>query len=457
MRAIVRLSGPFSLHVADSMFITDSGASSSPRSFSAAPGLFRLPEECLNVPAVRYTMRAPRSYTREDVVEMHVPGSPAVVDMVLDALLKSFPKNLRLARPGEFTRRAFINGRIDLAQAEAVMSVITARNKAELTAANARLAGNASDLAKAAENELFELLATIEAALDFDVQGIETMPEKDFLNRCRSLRERLSAESKKSRGELTGSDRLNVTMCGPPNAGKSSILNRLSGRKSAMVHKKAGTTRDPVSEYVEINGISFAVTDTAGVECPEPGPASDVKRSGGECEDIDALAAKRARDALESAQLVILVFDAGRPLPEGWKNIVAHIDRERTLCVFNKIDLPLEADPTPFSGKVRSTIYVSALKEEGIVRLKDAIERVVIEGGLDASPADRLFNARQREAIRQAVAHMKEAEQAVAEGLSYEFAAVCLREASDALAQVTGDTGNMEILDHIFSRFCIGK
>ena len=450
LRAVVRLSGPQALACAAARFRPD-GRAAWDAPFRATRGFARLLNRALEFPAVLYVMRAPHSYTREDVVELHVPGSPALLDMILDDIVGS-GDGVRLAEPGEFTRRAFLNGRIDLSQAEAVLAVVRARSEAELLAAAARLRGGAGRRAARFQQAVTDLRVLVEAALDFAEHGIGLVAEADFVERCARLCADMTAEASRGRGELASDGAVHAVICGPPNAGKSSLLNRLAGRDVALVHPRAGTTRDPVSAEVEMGGVSFRLTDTAGLldthrAAPSPGGSPDVE------------AVRRAREAVRSAQLAVVVVDGSLPELPDLGAVAGVLPRERTLCVVNKCDLPRELDERALGAEAFAyeTVRTSALTGEGVDALREALGRTVAEGRLDASAADCLFNARQRAALRRAQEEVEMAGSAVREGLGYEFAAVNLREAADALGEITGQVTPQDVLDRIFSRFCIGK
>ena len=266
------------------------------------------------------------------------------------------------------------------------------------------------------------------------------MGEPELVERCRALRSRAAGYLTGGRAQAASDGCVSVVLCGAPNAGKSSLLNRLSGADRALVHGRPGTTRDAVSAEVEVEGVRFRLTDTAGLATGMAG--------------ADADAVEHARRRVRSAQLVVLVLDGSAPAPDGALEAVRAVPRERLLCAVNKCDLPPALDAASLRGAV---VRTCALSGEGVEDLRREMVRAVVEGRLDASASDCLLNARQREAVRRAVREVERAEEAAEGGLGLEFAAFNLREAGDALLKVTGQTADGDVLDRIFSRFCVGK
>jgi tRNA modification GTPase len=337
-----------------------------------------------------------------------------------------------------------MNGRIDLARAEAVLAVIRARTERELLAAGSRLRGSVGRRCARIRAELAELRVQAEAALDFAEQGIALLDPAEFTDRCSRIRRQVEAEASAGREEAASDGTVHVVICGAPNAGKSSLLNRLAGAEHAIVNASAGTTRDPVGAEVQLGGVFFRLTDTAGL----------MQGAGG----ADGRAVGRAREAVAGCQLLLLVLDSSMPVPADALEAARLVPPSRVLCVLNKADLPdVVGDERRIREVAGRTVRTSALTGEGIGDLEEALWRTVAQGALDASAADCLFNARQRAAVRRACAELRQAEQAVREGLGYEFAAVNLRAATDAIGQVTGEMTAQDVLDGVFSRFCIGK
>jgi tRNA modification GTPase len=361
-------------------------------------------------------MPAPRSYTREEVVELHLPGSPPLVRAVLDTLLDA---GARLAEPGEFTRRAFRSGRIDLAQAEAVLAVIRAEADSELAAAAALLDGAFSRKVGEIEDRLTALAADIEASIDFVDQDIDLLPAEAARERTREIHGRLSALLADSRAGAVSSDEPAAFLVGPPNAGKSTLFNALTGG-AALTSGVPGTTRDLLEGRVE--GIRL-------FDAPGLGIAGSP---------LDRDAARRAEDAMRHADLWIQVVDGSDPRPPR-----AEAGRP-SITVVTKADL----------AEAPGGLAVSAVTGQGLDELRARLREWTGSGG----PAARFsLSRRQLGLLRQARRALDRAAESFRAGRSPEFAAVDARDALQSLGAITGTRVEESILDRIFSRFCVGK
>jgi tRNA modification GTPase len=368
---------------------------------------------------------APGSYTGEPVLELHGHGGPVVMQAVLAACLDA---GARLAEPGEFTRRAFLEGKLDLAQAEAVADLIDAASREAARSALRSLRGAFSEAIAALQAQLVELRALTEAMLDFPDEDVETLHRDDAAERLGDVRRALDAVLAKSReGSLLRSG-IHVVLAGRPNVGKSSLLNRLAGEERAIVTPVAGTTRDALREPVQIDGVPLVLVDTAGLRV-----STDL---------VERLGMERTQRELERADLVLAVYDAtqGRDELEDVPPGVARID------VYNKVDL------VPGFAPPGDAVAVSARSGEGLERLRKAI----LHAAGWSSSGEPVFLARERHlrALEKARSHL---EAAAAEARRWEFFAEELRLAHRALGTITGEFTADDLLGEIFARFCIGK
>lgn len=386
-------------------------------------------------------MKGPVSYTGEDVVELHCHGGALTVKKCLEAALKA---GARLAGPGEFTKRAFLSGKLDLAQAEAVIDVIKASTEGALASARRRLEGGLSKKVNAIKEPLIEMLAHLEAGLDFP-DDVERMPEGLLkgLEAAEGLINGLLATYEEGMILREG---IKTLILGRTNAGKSSLLNCLLETERAIVTEEHGTTRDVIEEVLNIRGIAVRLMDTAG-----------LREAAGRVESIGIKAAwAHAKDA----GLILYVVDAScDDFTEDLKNLEA-IKEKKVLIAANKTDIVTQEKrgeiEEAFNG--RRVVFISALKEEGIVELKDAICEEAMGHGLNqGGESDMIASVRHKDALAAALASLKQAKVAIGDGLAAEFIAVDLRQAVNALGEITGETTTEDILDRIFSSFCIGK
>jgi tRNA modification GTPase len=443
--AIVRLSGRDSITVADSVFRGRLPLAHA-AGFTVHYGhiVNRDGEAVDEVLATLF--RAPHSYTGEDLVEFSCHGGVVVTAAVLDALLGA---GARSAQPGEFTRRAFLNGRIDLSQAEAVADLIAARSsraqRASLEQLSGRLGARVGDL----RTELLDLCALLELDLDFAEEGLEVIAKPEIDRRLLAASTHVRhLESTYEEGRLYR-DGVAVVFAGRPNAGKSSLFNALLKEERAIVTPTPGTTRDFIEESVSLDGITFRLIDTAGIR-----ESSDA---------VEQAGVARARNAMRTADIVVVVADASENIsPE---IALGEMDRiaegQKILVALNKIDIVKQTDSTrqTTGGSPGNTVVVpvSARTGEGIHDLHKSLVKLAASGVTHDEHEVVVTNRRHRDSLQKAAVELDRARASLAAGTTNEFIALDLREAVNALSEITGEMTSEEILNAIFSRFCIGK
>ena len=380
--------------------------------------------------AIRF--RGPRSYTGEDVLELHGHGSPVAMNRLLD---RACGLGARLARPGEFTERAFLNDKIDLAQAEAVADLIDSSTGQAARSAMRSLDGEFSRRVHGIDRLATDLRVHVEAAIDFADEEIDFLADSDIAATVQAIERDLADVVEQSRRGQVLRDGLDVVIAGPPNVGKSSLLNRLLAEDRAIVTEVPGTTRDLLSADIEVDGVAVRLTDTAGL------------RSSADA--VEAIGVERARSAAAKADLVLLVEDANRPATAEDAAVGLDVGTQRRLRVRNKIDLSGEEPGRGAAGEVR----ISALTGAGLDALRQAISEVAGTG-----PAEGAYLARKRhlDALAAAARHVGEAGRRLAEGFG-DLAAEELRQAHGHLGDIVGATTSDDLLGEIFASFCIGK
>lgn len=386
--------------------------------------------------AMAVLMRAPHSYTRENVAEIHCHGSQALVRKILMLLMAA---GARMAEPGEFTYRAFMNGRIDLAQAEGVMRMIRAGSERAMRSAVRQMEGGVSAFVRTARAEITSLLAAMAAAIDFPDEVEETQTALEVTASCKAIAARLEAACDARAGRIED-EGLRVVLCGRPNAGKSSLLNALLGGERAIVTDIPGTTRDTLTEAMQIGGVRVLLTDTAGLR--ETGDA------------VERIGVERAKKALAEADVRALVLDGASPLTEEDKAALFGLAPQ--LIILSKGDLApvLTADEVRAAFGDVPTVAVCAPRGEGMEALKEALAAFVPEDGAESSA---LSQTRHVEAARRACAALSDAVAALSDGMPLDVAAVDLSAALDALGEITGETMSEKVIDEVFAKFCVGK
>lgn len=440
---IVRLSGPEAVEIARRIVKTTDGKSLSLQQDRRLAHGHVLDHDTVVDEVLISVMRAPHSYTTEDVVEVNCHGGMVAVRRTLELMLKN---GARLAEPGEFTRRAFLGGRIDLAQAEAVADLISARTEAALRAATNQLQGMLSERILTLRDKLVNCLAHLEATIDFPEDEVPSPEEGSVDKLLDEVSTAVGELLDNARGGKLYRDGVSTVIVGKPNVGKSSILNAILSEPRAIVTEEPGTTRDMIVESVNLRGIALRLCDTAGIR--EPGCT------------VERLGVERSEQAINEADLVLFVVDSVDLLSREDERIISRLKaKNRVVVAANKEDLNPGADLTPLSERLpgRRIIRTSALRLTGIKELEQAIFDEVTEGATIAPEEILVTRLRHRQALAKARDALANATAALNDGLSAEFVALDLREAVDALGEIVGAVVTDDLLDRIFSEFCIGK
>ncbi|HEU5125282.1 MAG TPA: tRNA uridine-5-carboxymethylaminomethyl(34) synthesis GTPase MnmE [Verrucomicrobiae bacterium] len=438
--AVIRVSGSRAFAVVDSCFSPIGRSSLKPSAAATHTIQFgHIVRHGQNIDEVLIAvMRAPRTFTREDIVEITCHGGILPAKTVLDTVLEN---GARLAEPGEFTRRAFLNGRIDLAQAEAVADLIHSRTELALRAANEQLAGKLSQRINELREEMVKTLAHVEAHIDFPDEDIAPDTKDQLLGRLERgvnfMNELLRTADE---GQILRRG-IRAAIVGRPNAGKSSLLNQLLGHDRAIVSPIPGTTRDTIEETANIRGLPVVFIDTAGLR-----EARD---------EIEVEGIRRSRETLERAELILHVVDNSERLTEADKAYLAEFSGKKRILVRNKMDLPAKLQLTLDPGIV--AVNVCCLSGKGIESLKDAIRQLIWSGEIRTEMFQVMINSRHQDALNRARAATDRTITALRSGETLELAAMDLRIAVNAVGEIVGKTTTEDLLDMIFSQFCIGK
>ena len=434
---IVRLSGSNSLAVAKTLF--DSPGKQKWSSHRILYGYIRHPETQKIVDeALLLLMLQPRSFTREDVVEFHCHGGIIAVQEVLQLCVAA---GARLAQPGEFTLRAFLNGRIDLTQAESIADLVSAQSQAASQVALAGLQGKLASPIRGLRETCLNILAEVEARIDF-ADDLPPLDEAEIQQQLEQVLERVRAIlATAERGELLRTG-LKVAIVGCPNVGKSSLLNAWSKSDRAIVTDLPGTTRDAIESSLVVGGIPVRVLDTAGIR---------------ETEDVvEKIGVARSRHAAINADLILLTVDARLGWTTADSEIYQEVKHKPLILVINKSDLA-SPQTVRYPAEISNIVYTSAAQNRGITDLETAILNLANQGELVAADAELAVNQRQASALTRARVALEQVQETVVSQLPLDFWTIDLRGAIQALGEITGEEVTESVLDRIFSRFCIGK
>lgn len=439
---IIRMSGPEAISIADGIFVS---ARKNFKLTEAATHTVHygniVYEDNIIDEVLIIIMKAPNSYTREDVVEIDCHGGVYVMKKILDILIKS---GARTAEPGEFTKRAFLNGRIDLTQAEAVIDIINSKNKYALSNSVKLLNGKLSEQITEIRKDLINNIAYIEAALDdpehisLDNYGDKLLITVDnYIDKVDNLIKTVDNGKIFTQGVKT-------VIIGKPNAGKSSILNILAGYDRAIVTDIAGTTRDTIEEQINLAGITLNLVDTAGIR-----NTKDI---------VEEIGVNKAKELVEEADLILYVVDSSTELDENDYNILNIIKNRKTVILLNKSDLDTVTDADSISKITDSkVISISAKDNTGLDELSETIVKLFASGEIDYNDEVYVSGERNKEALEETLESLKLVKKSINEGLPEDFYTIDLMNAYEQLGKITGESVEDDLVNEIFSKFCMGK
>ena len=437
---VIRISGSHAYAVGDAIFCSPSGKPlAQRRDRSIQHGLVVADDGRPVDEVLMLIMKGPHSYTAEDVLEIQCHGGRKALEEILSLVLAH---GARLANPGEFTQRAFVNGRIDLAQAEAVMDVIQAKSRQGLTSAVNQLEGRLSKVIGAMRHELTDFITRLEVTIDYPEEDLEDITVPDVAGAIRKQLASLDEMLEASHDGRIIRDGVMAAIAGTPNAGKSSLLNRLLQEDRAIVTDVPGTTRDVLEEWISLKGVPVCLVDTAGIR---------------ETDDtVEKIGVTKAKAYMDKADIILVVIDSSRPLSEEDRAILENTKERNVLIVLNKSDLTPVVAEKDLGQYGHPVLSLSAGTGEGLEALKEQLLSLALSYA-DTAGSALLTNTRHIELVRQSREALKRALDSIEAGMPVDCAVVDLREAWDLLGSITGDTVHDDMVEEIFSRFCLGK
>lgn len=441
---IVRLSGEEALTIADRVYNSGSKSLAEQVSHTIHYGHIQNPKTNEMIDEVMISvMHAPKTFTRENIVEINCHGGITTVNQVLQTVLQS---GARLAEPGEFTKRAFLNGRIDLSQAEAVMDLIRAKTDKAMSVALQQLDGNLSHLIRNLRAEILDTLAQVEVNIDYpEYDDVETLTSQLLAEKALQVKASIQQLLQTANQGKILREGLSTAIIGRPNVGKSSLLNVLIHEEKAIVTEVAGTTRDVIEEYVSVRGVPLKLVDTAGIRDTE-----DI---------VERIGVERSRKALEDADLVLLVFNQNEPLSDEDKRLIEATAVNNRIVILNKIDLPNVMDLTELKALVdpESIVETSVLIQSGMDMLEAKIADLFFAGKTGEQDATYVSNVRHIALLHDAEEALNNVIDGIHSGMPVDLVQIDMTRCWDLLGEITGDSVQDELLNQLFSQFCLGK
>ncbi|HCE12566.1 tRNA uridine-5-carboxymethylaminomethyl(34) synthesis GTPase MnmE [Enterococcus sp.] len=441
--SIVRLSGDQAIAIADRIFTSSKSLAEVPSHTIHYGHIIDPVEERLMDEVMLSVMKQPRTFTREDVVEINCHGGIVVVNQLLQLVLR---QGARLAEPGEFTKRAFLNGRVDLSQAEAVMDLIRAKTDKAMNLAINQLDGNLSHLIRQLRQDILQTLAQVEVNIDYpEYDDVEELTTRLLLEKAQMVKAQIESLLATAQQGKILREGLSTAIIGRPNVGKSSLLNHLLKEEKAIVTDIAGTTRDVIEEYVNVRGVPLKLIDTAGIRDTE-----DV---------VEKIGVERSRKALKEAELILLVLNQSEKLTPQDQQLLTLTEGARRIILLNKTDLPAQIT----SEELRSYITdepvfsVSVLNNEGLDQLEQAIADLFFGGKTTDKDASYLSNTRHIALLENAAHSLSEVIEGIEAGMPVDLVQIDMTRCWDYLGEVVGDSVQDELITQLFSQFCLGK
>ncbi|WP_462410040.1 tRNA uridine-5-carboxymethylaminomethyl(34) synthesis GTPase MnmE [Neobacillus sp. Marseille-QA0830] len=443
--AIVRLSGDEAIPIADKLFSGVGGKRLiDMASHTIHYGHLHDPKTGQNVEEVMVSiMKGPKTFTKEDVVEINCHGGIVSVNRVLQLVLRS---GARLAEPGEFTKRAFLNGRIDLSQAEAVMDLIRAKTDKAMNMALGQMEGRLSRLIQRLRQEILEVLAQVEVNIDYpEYDDVEEMTHRMMKEKAQYVRTEINKLLQTSQQGKILREGLSTVIVGRPNVGKSSLLNSLVQENKAIVTDIPGTTRDVIEEYVNVRGVPLRLLDTAGIR---------------ETEDIvERIGVERSRQVLKEADLILLVLNSADKLTKEDENLFEAVEGMDAIIIVNKTDLPqkIDLDRVSHLAQGRAVVTTSLLEDQGVDQLEEAIASIFFGGQIEAKDVTYVSNSRHIALLHQSLQAIEDVLEGVEMGTPIDIIQIDMTRTWELLGEIIGETVHESLINQLFSQFCLGK
>jgi len=441
--SIIRISGERTFEIIEKIFKPAKASNRGEKTYTIKYGYIVDPLKNQKIDEVLVSFFVkPNTYTRENIAEINCHGGLIIAKEVMETVINN---GARLAEPGEFTMRAFINGRVDLPQAEAVIDLINSKTTTARKASLKQLEGKLSGKIKEIRSNLVDVITDIEAAIDFPEYDIEEVSRKNIEERLRYCIVEIEKLSKTYFQGKILKEGIEVAIIGRPNVGKSSLLNALAKKEKAIITDIPGTTRDVIEEFLEIGGIAVKILDTAGLR-----ETTDK---------IEIAGIEKSKQAIESAELVLFMFDGSEEINNEDKKIIEIIKDKKTIAIINKTDLELKLSLEEVEELLphRRIIKISAMNEKGLGKIEEEIKELVFSNEINYDNEILITNLRHKRLIDEAKSSLEEAVKLVSNSISIDIVSVVITEATNKIGEITGDTAGEEVIRNIFSKFCIGK